>query len=248
MIKKFIKKYFRYIPIQITKNQYYDYLAWRIIKSHLNKSSNCVDVGCYEGDFVDLYLKMGGDRKGGVHFGFEPIPNKFLFLKEKYKNHPNVHLINKALSDKLGLADFNYVESNPSYSGLIKREYDRPEEKDRLIEVSISTLDSEVPKDISISFIKIDVEGAELLVLRGGKNLIKRHQPIIIFEHGLGASDKYGHFPKDIFQFFTEVDMCIYTLSSYLKNAPPLDLVSFQKMYFDRVEYYFVAHKNKQNN
>ena len=97
------------------------------------------------------------------------------------------------------MAVFKFVESNPGYSGLKERKYDRPNEIVKDIVVKTDLLDEIIPSGEKIDFIKIDVEGAELQVLKGGMELIRRNKPVIIFEHGLGAADCYNTKPVDIF-------------------------------------------------
>ncbi|NJN34834.1 MAG: FkbM family methyltransferase [Saprospiraceae bacterium] len=113
----------------------------------------------------------------------------------------NCSIVNIAASNKIGVSDFNYVTSNPSYSGLLKRDYDKPNEIDTTISVKTELLDNIIPADISIDLIKIDVEGAELLVLEGAYKLIKKYKPIVIFECGIGASNYYGTTPSKLFDF-----------------------------------------------
>ena len=48
--------------------------------------------------------------------------------------------------------------------------------------VELKKLDDVIPTDVTIDFIKIDVEGAELGVLKGAKNVLLKNKPIIIFE------------------------------------------------------------------
>jgi hypothetical protein len=48
--------------------------------------------------------------------------------------------------------------------------------------------------------IKIDVEGAEREVLEGAIRTITKHRPIVIFEHGRGASARYGTQPRHIYE------------------------------------------------
>jgi len=238
MLKKILKQIFTIIPIPITKNQRYDFLTKKILR-RLTPNSNCIDVGCLKGEILDLMLISAPQ---GTHFGIEPIPQQYNFLKEKYASLNNVNIVNIAASNHSGTATFNYVISNPSYSGLVKRDYDRSGEIDTKIEVHTELLDNVIPENLPISFIKIDVEGAEMQVLEGASKIVNRWKPLIVFEHGLGASNHYGTTPDQIFRYFSEKSMLISTLDNYAKNRPALTLQEFNKQYFDKINYYFVAH------
>jgi hypothetical protein len=52
--------------------------------------------------------------------------------------------------------------------------------------------------------IKIDVEGAELLLIRGARETIAKNKPVIVFEHGLGGADSYGHTPEQVFDLLID--------------------------------------------
>jgi hypothetical protein len=43
-----------------------------------------------------------------------------------------------------------------------------------------------LPENFRVDFIKIDVEGGELLVMKGAAGIMKKYKPVVIFEHGLG--------------------------------------------------------------
>jgi FkbM family methyltransferase len=64
--------------------------------------------------------------------------------------------------------------------------------------VQTARLDHLVAVETRVAFVKIDVEGGELGVLRGGERPLRRHRPIIVFEHGLGSADIFGTRPEDV--------------------------------------------------
>jgi len=100
-----------------------------------------------------------------------------------------------------------------------------------------------IPADVIIHLIKIDVEGAEFRVMKGGAATLKRCKPVIIFEFGLGAADFYNSRPNDLHLFLTrECGMRISTLKGFLDNAPELSETQFCNMYNTGAEYYFVGH------
>ena len=238
-MKDFLKRIIKLSPFPLSKNHLYDIQTKRIIKRNLNEGSNCIDVGCFQGEILDLMIKAA---PMGQHWAFEPIPELYNALKKKYLHTSQCHILNYALSNSIGVSTFNYVVSNPSYSGLKKRDYDRKHETEKEILVNTVLLDDLIPDDMPVHLIKIDVEGAELLVLEGAGRIISNYKPLVIFEHGLGASDHYGSTPEKIFGFFHSHSMSISTLSDFIKKADALSLTQFKEQYFNKQNYYFIAH------
>ena len=156
---------------------------------------------------------------------------------------PTVDVHEVALSDEPGRASFVHVVSNPGYSGLRERRYDRPNEELTQIDVRVDTLDHVLPDDLPIAFIKVDVEGAELGVLRGARETIKRWKPHIVFEHGLGGSDYYGTKPQDVYELLgDDCGLRISLLERFLKGRRSLTRDEFVRQFESGANYYFVAH------
>jgi len=240
-MKKIIKKIFHYIPIDITKNQKYDSQTKKAIAKVCRNNSNCIDVGCHTGEILDLMIKYAPN---GRHYGFEPIPELYKQLQIKYAD-TLCTISNVALSNADGSTTFNYVISNPAYSGIKKRAYDRAHEQDTTIEVQSKMLDHVLLPGHKVDLIKIDVEGAEMLVLEGAKETIARNKPVIIFEHGLGASDVYGTTPAQVYAFFKGLDYWIATLENWLKGHAAFNETEFEDQYFGRKNHYFIAYPKK---
>lgn len=236
--KTIIKNIIKLSPIALSKNHGYDIQTKKIFRKILNKESSTIDVGCHKGEILDLILKFSPQ---GNHFGFEPIPDLFDKLVIKYKGNTNCKISPIAASNEAGFASFNYVITNPSYSGLKKRSYDKPTEKDVKITVETNLLDELLPPGQKIDLMKIDVEGGELLVLEGARNIIKTSQPYIVFEHGLGASEFYETGPQDVFNFFSALNYELFTLGQYLKEKKPMTSKEFENQFYDRLNYYFLA-------
>jgi hypothetical protein len=64
-------------------------------------------------------------------------------------------------------------------------------------------LDNLIESD-TVDFIKIDVEGAELGVLRGSKRIIEACRPLIMFESGFGSARNSVSSRESIWDFFDE--------------------------------------------
>lgn len=241
-IKQLTKKVLSALGIHLTRNQRYDALSLRVMQRVVSHASNCVDVGAHKGEILDELLKLAPD---GKLYAFEPIPGMFTALKSKYADLPNVMLSDCALSDQKGTSTFQYVKTNPAYSGLRKRTY---LQKETIQEITVHNclLDQVIPRDVKIDFIKIDVEGGELQVLKGSVEILKRDKPVVIFEHGLGASDHYGTTPEMIYELLCdECDLDITLMERFIVDAAPLSRDEFRAQFYKSLNYYFVAYPRR---
>jgi FkbM family methyltransferase len=219
-------------------NARYDAQTVEIIERVVRRDSNCVDVGCHKGAVLDHLLRMAPK---GHHFAFEPLPGLFINLRGKYGKR-NVELHEVALAEAAGETTFHHVVTNPGYSGILRRAYDRPDEHVVEIRVKLARLDDIVPADMPIRLVKIDVEGAELGVLKGGAATIARSRPFVVFEHGLGASEFYGTRPEQVHDFFSGVGLEVSLLEDWLAGRPPLARAAFAEQFDQRLNFYFLAH------
>jgi FkbM family methyltransferase len=237
-MKSIIRNLLNTFRIDLTKNLKYDRLSKAIISSSLTEKSNTVDIGCHKGEILDLIMRKSTK---GKHYGFEPIPAFYTKLTEKYKEKSNITILPYALGDSEEGVMFNHVKNAPAYSGLKQRNYDNISPDIEKIHVEQRRLDDCIPEKIPVALIKIDVEGAEFMVLKGAKRILQRDKPILLFEFGLGASDYYGTNPKEFFTFLEKFNYRIYTLDSYLKQKEFMSISDFIQKYNTNEEYYFVA-------
>ena len=238
-LKRWIKKILKRIPVALSKNHKYDLETRKVIKRICKRDSNCVDVGTHEGEILDIFLKYSPE---GTHFAFEPLPYLHKYLTRKYSKFKNVHVYDFALSNSEGRSEFNYVVSNPAYSGLKKRTYDRKNETDAKIEVKKQLLDNIVQSDVSIAMIKLDVEGGEMDVLQGAVKTLDRYKPVLLFEFGIGGSDIYGATPEKLYEFLGKFNYRVFVLADFLKNRNPLSIQDFKKQFYNQINYYFLAY------
>ena len=237
-LKSFAKAALKRLPFALSQNHGYDLQTKRILKRYLKEDSNCIDVGCHKGEILELMLAASPK---GQHQGFEPIPAMALALRQNFKQHTNCTIQTLALGNKKGSADFNHVVSNPSYSGLKKRAYDREGEVDETITVQVERLDDVLPANHRVDLIKIDVEGGELGVLQGATRILATYKPLVIFEHGLGASEFYGSTPQQVHAVLAKAGLRVSLLKDYLAGNEPMTEEEFIRQFEQRLNYYFVA-------
>lgn len=237
-LKSFAKSALKRLPFALSQNHGYDLQTKRILRRYLKPDSNCLDVGCHKGEILDLMLEASPK---GQHQGFEPIPAMAEALRQNFAKHSNITIQSLALGNERGSADFNHVVSNPSYSGLKKRAYDREGEVDETITVQVERLDDVLPQDHRVDLIKIDVEGGELGVLQGATRILSTYKPLVIFEHGLGASEFYGSTPGQVYEVLAKAGLRIFLLKDYLDGRSPMNEEEFVRQFEERLNYYFVA-------
>lgn len=207
-----------------------------ILQRVLRRDSTCVDVGCADGHILRHMLRFA---PRGTHFAFEPRPQAASVLRARF---PQVQVFELALSDTQGESTFQHVVSNPGYSGLRPRQYPRADETIETLRVRVDRLDNLLPRGQRIDFLKIDVEGAELQVLRGAEATIRRSHPHIVFEHGKGAAEFYGTGTGQVYDFLVETcGLRVSLPNDWLAGKPPLERDGFVSQ-FGGSHWYFIAH------
>jgi FkbM family methyltransferase len=158
------------------RNREYDRMTVEIIRRTMRPHSNSVDAGAHEGLFLRHLVKAAPQ---GRHYAFEPIPELARRLIERY---PSVQVHQVALADTNGEATFRYMPDDPAESSL----YDRPDREAGHevvpITVPMRRLDDVLPRDERIEFIKVDVEDAEIALLRGAEGILSRSRPVLVIE------------------------------------------------------------------
>jgi FkbM family methyltransferase len=197
----------------------------------LQSDSCCIDVGAHEGIWLEQFRRLA---PRGRHVAYEPLPHMYEGLAEKY---PEMDVRNAALSNAAGEASFVHVTDHAGYSGLRERTYPRLVETET-ITVRTERLDDSLADGYVPTVIIIDVEGAEQQVVEGALETIRRHQPIIVFEHGLGAADHYGTTPRDMHRLLVEeAGLSLFDLD----GNGPFDLAEFEWRYDSAVQWNWVA-------
>ncbi|RYZ18077.1 MAG: FkbM family methyltransferase [Chitinophagaceae bacterium] len=239
-LKNVAKKVVALLPFALTQNQRYDRDTELVLRKVCRPDSNCVDVGAHRGEILEL-MRRAAPR--GHHFGFEPLPHLFARLRQRYGTVPSVHIFPYALAEEAGSASFNWVKTNPAYSGLRKRHYDRPNEEDETITVETRRLDDVLLSyGLPVHLLKIDVEGGELGVLRGATEVLRRHRPVVVFEFGLGGSDVYGSSPELLWEFFSALGYHISLMERFLAEEPAFSAEELSAQFHQRKNYYFIAY------
>ncbi|MGH7680813.1 MAG: FkbM family methyltransferase [Candidatus Eiseniibacteriota bacterium] len=220
-----------------SRNTLYDWQTIAIMRRVLRPDSNAIDVGAFEGGMLRHMVRLA---PRGRHLAFEPVPERAAVLAARF---PQADVHAAALGDAAGHASFQHVIRHPALSGLRRRSDLVPDEEVREIQVPVTTLDMAVPADQPVALVKIDVEGGELGVFRGGVETFRRTRPVVIFECGLGSADAYGVEPEEVYDAVTgPLGLRVSLLQDWLAGSGALSRASFADLYRRRIHFYFIAH------
>ncbi|MEX1117411.1 MAG: FkbM family methyltransferase [Terrimicrobiaceae bacterium] len=143
---------------------------------HFQPGMTFVDVGAN----VGLYTALAIQRGAGRILALEPLPENFNLLKKTVaanNSQAPIHLEQAAAGREPGELS---LYANPDNKGD-NRLYPDPLLKEKLT-VRVETLDDLCEKNQTphIDFLKIDVQGAEMLVLEGAKSILAQSPSCII--------------------------------------------------------------------
>ena len=130
------------------------------------------DVGAHVGYYTVLSSVLAGPS--GQVIAFEPLPANLKYLRRhlKLNDCDNVRILTNCVGEGSSVARFD--DSHGTGVGHLANEGS--------FEVQVRSLDEMVESgELPIpQFLKIDVEGAELLVLKGAERLLRRHHPTLV--------------------------------------------------------------------
>ena len=190
----------------------FEYSTLELFSTILKPGHVIIDVGANSGLYSIFYSKLVGER--GKVYAFEPDKNTYSMLQENVKlnNCRNVLTYNFALSNKeskVEMVSFNHKDLKLQGGDSFK--YIKEITRDNLDADNV-TMDAFKLDDLEglniiskINFIKVDVEGAELLVLQGSINTILKHKPVIVFELSGAWTNRFNYKPYQLLVFLNEL-------------------------------------------
>ena len=168
----------------------------RLLCKELSLGNTFIDVGAHFGFFSGLSAKLVGPT--GTVIACEAAPRTFTVLEKNLAPETNATAHHLAIAAERGILTFNefpveYSEFNTLRPGQFDGTEWRANNKPVEVEVPAISLD-ELIGEGAADFIKIDVEGAEDVVIEGMTQLLKRaHPPLICLEYLTAARDNTAH-------------------------------------------------------
>jgi FkbM family methyltransferase len=180
------------------------------ILPYIKEGDHVLDIGAFIGDHTIAYSNKVGFY--GKVIAFEPNSKSFECLKYNLNGIKNTELRNEGLSDEVGKITLTDVETNAGMCFAIKSK------------AGVKTITIDSLKLTRLDFIKIDAEGFEHKILKGGEETIKKFKPIMVIEINNHALLRNGTSDNDVFVYLNE-------LGYYYKN-----IYDGQSIYEDQVD------------
>jgi FkbM family methyltransferase len=181
-----------------------------IVADHFVRSgSKVIDVGASWGLFTyHLGRRVGPE---GLIYSYEPHPANAIVLQKLANARPNVFFRPVAVSDSVGRAGMLVPRHNnrliTAQSSLSRGFEGITDVQVERVEVSTVTLDDEIGEAQEIDFVKIDVEGYEMPVLRGGASMLRRCLPTLLIE----IEQRHLSFPiEKVFQELRDLEYYLF--------------------------------------
>lgn len=163
----------------------YDEVVNDYIDKHIEEGMVCFDIGSNIG-IMSLNLARKVGAKGAVYC-FEPVPHLFQKLEANVRRNNKlgtIRLSEIALSDQSGRRQMpiaNEFYENQGMGSLVDSEHTKLVDS---IEIETKKLDEfvEQQKIERLDFMKVDIQGAEPLMLAGATDTLKRFKPELLME------------------------------------------------------------------
>lgn len=165
-----------------------------------------IDVGANKGDFSLAAAKIAGDK--GTVFSFEPEPENCGWIEKSVRlnGYKNIFLHQVALGNENGSAPF-YLGKKSGWHTLLTNQERRSK---KVIDVRVRTLDSllkEISFNKKIDMIKIDVEGSEMMVLRGAEETLKANKDIVLL---VDIHPRMGVIAEEVCKFLISLGFSVF--------------------------------------
>lgn len=179
---------------------------WHFIRRNIGKFHTVFDVGANRGDWTRLVFEAASARNiasPNIH-AFEPVRSTFALL-ERAAFPANVHLCNMGLGNEARERSMHIIEEGSGGNSFYARDVEGFRVKN-VEQVRVETVDGYCRKNHiqKIDFMKVDVEGHEMEVLKGARSMLGRGAiDAVQFEYG-GTWIDARMYLKDLFAFFEE--------------------------------------------
>lgn len=202
----------------------FEYDNFRTMQAFVKPNTEVFDIGANIGIMLIPTLKQYPDI---TLVAVEASPNNIPYLKKTHENSPHKHrwtVIDKAVFDHVGKIKFQMADQkNGAYDCI----YDNKRiDFEKSVEIECTTIDTiwHERNKPNVSFIKIDIEGADLIALQHGTDCIKTCNPSILIEWNAMNIEAFNLENRDLWNFSQSLNYTIYALPNFNRVTDLKDL------------------------
>ncbi|GAB3357559.1 MULTISPECIES: FkbM family methyltransferase [Giesbergeria] len=194
----------RVAPIEVMNFNHYEPVETQVMDLLAANARTILDVGAN----IGLYAIRFAKRLAQAHiYAFEPMPTSYAFLQRNVAANQvgsQISCFNYGLSDSSGTVNF-YISPAASTNASLLNVADA-QDAQQVVGLTLTLDQWTANQKVAPDFIKCDVEGAELLVFRGGCSTLTQYQPMVFAELLRKWSKPFGYHPNDMLSFFADLD------------------------------------------
>ena len=188
----------------------------RLQQMLLKRGDIFLDVGANHGTFTLHAARLVGEEGRAIAVEPQPRLAEALRRSKELNELRQVSVIEAAVSDEAGQAMFSVPQGSSGVGSLFEA-HARQASRASRISVATKTFAQIVEETGAsrLSLVKIDVEGAELMVFRGARSVLLDQKPFLWFEVNPKALGLAGVTPASLLAFLSELGYCaFYEVSS----------------------------------
>jgi FkbM family methyltransferase len=176
-----LQRLLRRVPHARPSEEPYEPELTAAIENIVQPGWTCADVGAHVGNLTETLVRLVG-RRGRV-IAFEAHPDNAAQLRARFRRARVVKVVNAAVSDGSSDQVALYAGRHDHSTEWNLVGHDVAGLPTRLVlEVPAVSLDAWFSPGARLDFVKVDVEGAEGLVLAGMRRLLREARPVLAVE------------------------------------------------------------------
>lgn len=199
----------------------YDYDEMNFLLRYLRHDDSFLDIGAN----IGVYTLLAASKiTTGRIYSFEPFPKNYTRLQENLKinQFEQVKTYATAISNLTGIVALNPAEGD-------SMPFLTPTATNQTIRVTTDTLNNLLEKQSlsNLTLAKMDIEGAELLALKGATSLLSQHHPSVWMLEINDTVSHFNHSQQDLVDFLSNYG---YSLYHYTADTNQIHRITWQQM------------------
>jgi FkbM family methyltransferase len=236
-----------YAKIKDIDNKLVEEKEMELLPYFLSKDTESIDIGA---NYAYYTIAMG--RQSKKVYAYEPIPftHKVCAMLINHYKLANVQLYLQGVGEKnevktfnVPVVDFGGISAGQAHMAERNNELEGKEQhyqfnKNEAYQCQVVSLDTAITDATNISFVKMDIEGAEYFALKGMRQLLQKHKPVILIEINPFFLDGFGIKEQDLRDFIADAGY-----KTFIYNQTSKNLEIFTDTYFE--SNYILIHADK---